>query len=81
MKRAIQYFSKEQLENSAKLTPKQIIEFLDDFRMLHTQNSPVKSKLISIKVPEDLLRAFKRKSEFEDVPYQTMIKKLMKQWL
>lgn len=79
-KKALQYFSKDYLKSCQKMTPTQIAQFLDDFRQIHgDQASP--SKLISLKVPENLLKAFKRKAEIVDVPYQTQIKRLMKKWL
>jgi predicted DNA binding CopG/RHH family protein len=34
-----------------------------------------------MKVPEDLLGAFKAKARLHNVPYQTQIKKLMVDWL
>ena len=40
-----------------------------------------KSKLISIKIPEPMLAAFKYKAAQEKTPYQTMIKILMAEWL
>jgi predicted DNA binding CopG/RHH family protein len=39
------------------------------------------SRLISLKVPEDLLQAFKAKSRLHGTPYQTKIKELMRDWL
>jgi predicted DNA binding CopG/RHH family protein len=62
------------------MTPEQILRFLDDFRRLHGSH-PAKSKLISIKVPEDLLNAFKTRAAIANTPYQTQIKTLMKAWL
>lgn len=35
----------------------------------------------SLKVPEDLLGAFKARARLENVPYQTQIKRLMRAWL
>ena len=58
-----------------------IIEFLEQFRMMADPRAQHKSKLISIKIPEPLLAAFRYKAEREGVPYQTMIKKLMYEWL
>ncbi len=77
--RPVQYFSKEYLKNSQKLTPMQIIKLLDDFRILHGKSTK-KSKLISIKIPQNLLSIFRKKSELEGIPYQTKIKELMKEW-
>lgn len=63
------------------MTPEQIIQFLDDFRTLHGSVDRSKSKLISIKIPENLLNAFKTRSKLVGVPYQTQIKKLMTEWI
>lgn len=83
--RPVQYFTPEYLEQCRQMTPDQIIRFLEDFRRLHGGTAPeasrVKSRLISIKVPEDLLEAFKTKSRLERRPYQAQIKALMKDWL
>ncbi len=78
--RSIQYFSDEYLEECRSLTPDQIIRFLEDFRTLHGSVSTA-SRLISMKVPEDLLNAFKAKSRMTHTPYQAQIKVLMKDWL
>ncbi len=78
--KAVQYFSDEYLERCRDMTADEILRFLDDFRRLHG-SSPAKSKLISIKVPEDLLNAFKAKAGMANTPYQTQIKALMKAWL
>ena len=77
----MQYFSDEALERSKDLTIKQIITFIENFRMLHSKTKMTKSKLISIKVPVDLLEAFKIKSEMMGVKYQTRIKELMRESL
>ena len=80
--KAIQYFSDEYLEQCRLLTAEQIVVFLDDFRQLHgSLESKAKSRLISLKVPEDLLRAFKHKARLEGLRYQTQIKSLMLEWL
>ena len=80
MNKAIQYFSDEYLEQCRGMTPDQIIQFLADFQQLHGTQRSV-SKLISMKVPEDLLNAFKVKSKMTNTPYQTQIKVLMKRWV
>ncbi len=80
MTKTIQYFTKEYLERCKGMTPDQIIEFLENYRMLFS-NVPEKSQLISLKIPPSLLKAFKRRAELEGIPYQTQIKKLMKEWL
>lgn len=78
--RPVQYFSDEYLERCRAMQPDQIVRFLEDFRLLHG-GPPPKSKLISLKVPEPLLAAFKAKAALGKVPYQTQIKRLMRAWL
>jgi predicted DNA binding CopG/RHH family protein len=80
MTKTIQYFTKEYLERCKGMTSDQIIEFLEDYRMLFSKVSE-KSQLISLKIEPSLLKAFKRRAELEGTPYQTQIKKLMKEWL
>lgn len=61
--RPVQYFTDEYLEQCRKMTPEQIVAFLEDFRTLQAAAvKPAKSRLISLKVPEPLLAAFKTKA-------------------
>jgi predicted DNA binding CopG/RHH family protein len=82
MKKAIQYFSDEYLEQCRSISPAEIVEFLENFRLLQAQahGNKIKSRLISIKVPENLLHVFKFRAQTEGIPYQTQIKKLMQEW-
>ncbi len=80
MMRPVQKFSDEYLERCREMSHHEIVRFLDDFRKIHG-NRRSKSQLISIKVPEDLLNAFKAKARLCNMPYQTQIKKLMTWWL
>jgi len=77
--KALQYFSDEYLEQSKKLSTGEIIEFLESFREL--QAAPGASKAISVKIPEALLKAFRKKCALRDVKYQTQIKTLMQKWV
>ena len=79
--KAIQYFSDEYLQQCRSMTPDQIVTFLDDFRQLHGAGTRSRSKLISIKVPEDLLNAFKTQAALAGIRYQTQIKALLKAWV
>jgi predicted DNA binding CopG/RHH family protein len=66
------------------MSPEDIVEFLEGFREIQAhRQDPLssKSKLISIKMPEDLLVVFRQKSKLEGVPYQTQIKNLMRDWI
>ncbi len=78
--KTVQKFSDEYLESCRGMSADQIVGFLDDFRRLHgARRAP--SKLISLKVPVDLLRAFKAAASLAGTPYQTQIKRLMKAWV
>ena len=81
--RPVQYFSDDYLAQSRKATPKQIVEFLEQFRLMqHTGKIKAgKTKLISMKVDETLLALFRSKCEIENIKYQTQIKNLMSKWL
>ena len=62
------------------------LEFLHDAQIMQAGLEQAKafkepSKLISIKMPPPLLRAFKQKCEIEGLKYQTQIKELMRKWL
>jgi hypothetical protein len=57
-----------------------VIEFLESFRLLHQRGRPA-SRRISMKVPEALLDAFRRRCRLEEEPYQGQIKNLMLAWL
>jgi predicted DNA binding CopG/RHH family protein len=63
------------------MTPDQILRFLEGFRLLQSPGTKAKSRLISMKVPEPLLEAFKTRARLNGTPYQTQIKKLMAAWL
>lgn len=78
--KTVQRFSAEYLDSCREMTADQIIQFLDDFRRLHGAR-PARSKLISMKVPTDLLGAFRAKADLAGIPYQTQIKKLMTAWV
>jgi predicted DNA binding CopG/RHH family protein len=80
MKRPIQYFSDEYLERCKGATPDQIIEFLENYRLM-ALGAPEKCQLISLKIEPSLLKAFKQQAKLEGIPYQTKIKQLMKESL
>jgi predicted DNA binding CopG/RHH family protein len=77
--KTVQFFTDEYLEQCRGMTTDQVIRFLEDFRKLHARR-PTRSKLISLKVPEDLLHAFRQRAALAGVPYQAQIKQLMREW-
>jgi len=62
------------------MRPAEKPELLEGFRLLHDRPRPL-SRLISLKVPEDLLEAFRARCRLEGFRYQTQIKRLMNEWL
>jgi len=77
--KGLQKFGPEYLEQSKRMSADAVVRFLEDFRRIHGPKS--KSRLISMKVPEPLLAAFKLRCLAEGARYQTKIKALMLGWL
>ena len=78
--RPVQYFSDEYLARCREMSPDEVVEFLENFRLLRG-GEPLASRLISLKVPQALLDAFKQRCRLAGVRYQTQIKSLMSDWL
>ncbi|HEY6552058.1 MAG TPA: hypothetical protein VI669_01810 [Vicinamibacteria bacterium] len=79
--RPVQYFSRDYLGQCRSMRPEDIVRFVEGFRELHGARVPTKSRLISMRVAEPLLEAFKTKAKLSGVAYQTQIKRLMETWL
>ncbi len=63
-----------------ELTPEQSIRFLEDFSKTVFQRD-LKTKLISLRVPENILNTFKTKSKLSNQKYQSVIVQLMREWV
>jgi len=81
MKKSIQFLTKEYLIEAQKMKKEEIIVFLDGYREMISQTQKDSSILISLKVPRSLLGTFKAKARLSNVPYQSQIKILMKNWI
>ena len=79
--KTIQYFPEEYLARCKQLSTEQISRYLEDFRLINRPVKKTESRLISIKIEVDLLEAFKMKSRLDGVPYQSRIKKIMRDWI
>lgn len=75
--RPVQYFTDEYLLRTKNLSKDEIADFLESFRALG-EAKVVRRRLISLRVPEDVLAAFKAKAKFEGVRYQTRLVELMR---
>jgi len=78
--KTLQNFTDDYLQRCREMSKDDIARFLEDFRRLHGGRKSG-SRLISMKVPEELLQAFKAMSRMHGTPYQTKIKELMSDWL
>jgi predicted DNA binding CopG/RHH family protein len=59
----------------------EVMNFIENYRRMLDAQAKKRSKLISLKIPEPLLEAFRYKAEREKTPYQTKIKQLMMEYL
>lgn len=78
--RPVQFFSDEYLARCRTMSHEERLAFLESFRLLNEPDRS-RSRLISLKVAEGLLDAFRRKCALSGVPYQTQIKRLMSAWM
>ncbi len=77
----IQFFSDDYLKEARKASPTQIAKFLDDFRKLQAQSLQRQerdpTKLISLRLPLRILLRLKARAKEEQIPYQTLLKKIL----
>lgn len=59
----------------------EVMNFIENYKRMLDPRAQKRSKLISIKIPEPLLEAFRYKAAREKTPYQTKIKQLMMEYL
>ena len=81
--KSVQYFSKEYLKDCEQMSIEDHIRFLEHDAQLLTEAQPSGAhtaplKLIGIKMPEDLLSILKLRAKREGVPYQSLMKKLLR---
>lgn len=80
MRKALQKLKPSDLQ--PELTPTQIAEFLESFQKVAlASGAGSETKLISIKIPKDLLITFRTKAAQEGIKYQTKIKELMRDYV
>lgn len=79
MEKSVQYFSDQYLKECSKMSATQIIKFLDDYRKLYID--PGNLMQINLRIPKNILAAFKEKSKREGVQYQKKIRELITEWV
>jgi predicted DNA binding CopG/RHH family protein len=80
-KKIIQKSTSRDLIQESQEDVTEMIQFLKNVQFMSHPKAQSPSKLISIKVPELLLETFRFKAQSRGIPYQTMIKRLMHQWI
>lgn len=63
---------KNKTTHQSEITPEQAIEFLESIRNLQSDKDE-KTELISIRVPQNLLKTLKTKAKIENKKYQSII--------
>lgn len=67
-------------EESNKVSVDEALQFLDSFHnMISNKDEP--SKLISLRIPENILRSLKIKAKYEGKKYQSMIIQAIREYL
>ncbi len=64
--------AKKKVESDSSLSPEQAVRFLEDMRLLISEKDE-KTRLISLRVPENLLRAVKTQARSEGKKYQSLL--------
>lgn len=79
-KKGTQYMPREKIAEARTMTPEMILSFIDDYQhMVHGVDR--KRKLISLRVPENILEQFKFKARKKNLSYQKQIVELMRAWV
>lgn len=81
MNRALQLFSDQYLRESKRLSPTQVVRFIEEYQRIRASQDKPQSTLISLRVESRLLAAFRTPAKLEGIPYQTKIKYLMEEWI
>lgn len=79
--KSVQYFSPEYLEECLEMTVDDRLRFLENFRLLQDRRPAPKSRLISLRIDETLLERLRERAKSMGLPYQTLIKNLIRDHL
>ena len=79
--RSIQKFTKEYIELCKTMTLGERLQFVEDMRQLYAGTQEPSTKLISIKMDISLLRALKSLAKLKKIPYQTLMKAILRKEL
>jgi predicted DNA binding CopG/RHH family protein len=79
--RPLQLAKREQIVAPNVEDVTEVMNFIENYKRMLDPRYKKPSKLISIKIPEPLLEAFRFKAGREKIPYQTKLKHLMMEYL
>lgn len=82
-KKSVQYLSPDYIMRTKDASPLQVLEFLEQYRLLQgAKDAPQqKSTAISIRIPDQMLSTLKAKADAQGIKYQSLIKKLIQDYL
>lgn len=63
-----------------KVTPDEAVQFLEDFRLMMSRKDK-EAKLISIRIPENILNTYKTEAKLNGQKYQSLMVEAMRQYL
>ncbi len=68
------------MKSNKKISPEEAVQFLENFRLMMARKD-LESKLISIRVPENILNTYKTEAKLSGRKYQSLIVEAMRQFL
>jgi len=68
------------MKNDQRIKPLDALEFLESMRLLSSQIDEEK-KMISMRIPQNLIRALKLKAKVENKKYQNLIVESIREYL
>jgi predicted DNA binding CopG/RHH family protein len=80
IKKGLQKLKKKDISQLSNTDATQIAKFLEDFQHM-IAGVDDKTKMISLRVPANILSAFKFKAERQNLKYQSLIIDLMRKWV
>lgn len=72
--------NEKSITNPRDLTPEEVVDFLESFRKMVGQQDEA-TQLISLRVPANIIRAFKLRAKADGKKYQSMIIQAMRDYL
>lgn len=69
----------KKVKNVKRISPEEALDFLESFKKM-SSGLDEKTQLISLRVPANILRAYKIKARAEDKPYQRLMMQALREF-